>query len=389
VKTIKLAIAVDSLPPYRIHQHRVIAEIRGVHLSTIRLEESTQDRWKILVPEIINPIDYTKQKVTGLQGIVNGLKIVNWLREQKIDLVIVNGYAKAAYVSLIIGCYFTGIYCCVFGDSNIHCNKLSCIKAIAKKIVLSTLFKMVRMCLPCGLAGMQYLLTYGVKKEKISYFPYEPDCELIINLSDEYISEVSSRYLLPTERKRIVFCGRLISAKRPDIVIKCFSEIADKYFDWDLVIIGDGPLRYILESMVPAELKSRVRFLGFLGEQLEVSAIYRCSDILFHPADFEPWGLIIHEAIVAKMAVISSTVVGAAIDLIIDGENGYKCPPGNVQEFVIALEKVIFDLDSYKNASSKILNEWMAYNGSVPALKRILSNAGMSINGNFTKSPAI
>jgi glycosyltransferase involved in cell wall biosynthesis len=382
VKTIKLAIVVNSLPPYRIHQHTVIAKIPGIQLSTLILEENTLDRWELIAPEIINPVDYTKDKVNGLKGIVTGLKILNWLRKNKFNLIIVNGYTKSAYISLLIGCYFTGIYCCVFGDSNIHCNNLSCIKAMTKKVVLSILFKMVRMCLPCGLAGMQYLLTYGVEKEKISYFPYEPDCESILNLSDEYISIISSRYLLSLERKRIVFCGRLISQKRPDIVIKCFTEIADKYFNWDLVFIGDGPLRYILESMVPAELRPRVRFLGFLREQLEVNAIYRCSDILFHPADYEPWGLIIHEAIAAKLAVVSSEVVGAAIDLIKDGENGFKCPPGNVGSFVSALEKVISDLDSYKDASSKILNEWMTDNGSVPALKRILSNAGMSINGN-------
>jgi glycosyltransferase involved in cell wall biosynthesis len=379
---IHIAIIVNSLPPYRINQHLKIAGMNVVQLSTIRMEERTRNRWDPLVPAAVAPVDMTGKEVSGLRGFLTGVQVVRLMKQKKIDLVIVNGYAKLTYVTVLVGCRLTGIPCCLFGDSNVYGDTKTGLKAFAKKMVLSGLFKFPRICLPCGTAGKLYFVKYGVCKSKVSLFPYEPNCDAIISLPHNFIADVLNKYCLSSGRKRIVFSGRLIDKKRPDIALDAFFEIAEIFTDWDLVFVGDGILKKSLISKVPVHYGKRINFTGFLSDQNEVSAIYRASDILILPSDYEPWALVIHEAVAAGMAVVASDVVGAAIDLVEEGKNGFRCPVGDVLAFSEALEKCITNIEEFKEASLKINEAWMRSNSTVPSVRRLLTKLGLSTDEN-------
>ena len=379
---IHVAIVVNSLPPYRIHQHLKIAGMSDVRLSTIRLEETTRDRWDPVVPDDINSVDMTNKAVNGILGVLTGLQLVRWIRKHQVDVVIVNGYALEAYRTLQVACFLIGIPCCLWGDSNIHGDLNTGLKSVIKSRVLKWYLKTAKLCLPCGSAGTDYFRKYEVPSDKLHVFSLEPDCESIISLSGKDIKLTLSRFTMRLKRRRIVFSGRFIEKKHPEIALKCFCEIAHKYSDWDFVLVGDGPLKKELMHQVPADLRGRVFFTGFLTEQKQVSAIYRASDVLLHPADYEPWALVIHEAVAAGMAIVASEVVGAAIDLVEDGRNGFRCPVGNISSFVEALEKCIFNIEEFKAASIKINYDWLKANGTVPSLRRLIAKLGLYTDEN-------
>ena len=65
-------------------------------------------------------------------------------------------------------------------------------------------------------------------------------------------------------------------------------------------MVGDGVLRADLERLVAdLAISDRVKFLGFMDDQKTISAIYRASDVLVLPSDYEPWALVINEAAAA------------------------------------------------------------------------------------------
>ncbi len=68
-----------------------------------------------------------------------------------------------------------------------------------------------------------------------------------------------------------------------------------------------------------------------------IRALYRCSDILLHPARSEAWGVVIQEAVASGMAVIASDRTGAAADLVHHGENGFIVSPDDVPATANAL----------------------------------------------------
>jgi glycosyltransferase involved in cell wall biosynthesis len=106
-----------------------------------------------------------------------------------------------------------------------------------------------------------------------------------------------------------------------------------------------------------------------------VSAIYRASDVLALPSDFEPWALVLNEAAAAEMAIVSSDVVGAAAELVRDGFNGRLFPPGNLAKMTDALLDVTAPetIDPMKRASAEVLQDWRNRADPVHGLKKALA----------------
>ena len=65
--------------------------------------------------------------------------------------------------------------------------------------------------------------------------------------------------------------------------------------------------------------------------------------MLVLPSVFEPWGLVINEAMNAGRAVVVSDQVGCGPDLVRSGENGYVFPAGDIAGLRQALVNLLGD----------------------------------------------
>ena len=83
-----------------------------------------------------------------------------------------------------------------------------------------------------------------------------------------------------------------------------------------------------------------MRFLGFRN-QSELPALYDLCDLFVLPSRFEPWGLVVNEVMNASRPVLVSDHVGAAPDLVTDGENGFVYPSGDVAALTSRLSQVL------------------------------------------------
>ncbi len=118
--------------------------------------------------------------------------------------------------------------------------------------------------------------------------------------------------------KVILFVGRMIEQKGPDILLDCFKLLND--ISTKLVFIGEGPLLEILENQVKNSLfQNRVHFLGkLLGSSL--LKWYKRADVFVLPSRFEPFGAVVNEALIFGCYVIVSDVVGSSC--LVNKENG-------------------------------------------------------------------
>src|SRR5208283_2027572 len=99
-----------------------------------------------------------------------------------------------------------------------------------------------------------------------------------------------------------------------------------------LVFAGEGPLRSELESRAESlGLKVQTHFLGFIN-QSGLPSVYRGSDLLVLPSDYEPFGVVVNEAMLCGCPAIVSDRVGAGGDLISAGQTGHVFPCGNVDD---------------------------------------------------------
>lgn len=112
--------------------------------------------------------------------------------------------------------------------------------------------------------------------------------------------------------------------KGQDILIKALKECKNKGLKFKCNFVG-GVCDYSKESF--EYLKILVKDLdlekeiAFLGNRLDISALLSESDLFILPSRYEGLGLVILEAMAAKVPVIASNIDGPA-ELITHGENG-------------------------------------------------------------------
>jgi len=294
-------------------------------------------------------------------------------------LAVVFGYNDAARLRIVRWCKRNGVPVFVFGDSNIRGDLVSGIKGFAKRQVVSRVIRNCSGVMPCGTLGQAFFEKYGARPDQVYFFPYEPDYDLVAQIDAAAIAAVQQRLGLDPARRRVVFSGRLVPIKRVDLLIDAFIAVASDRPEWDLLIIGDGPERAALEARVPAALKFRVTWAGFIDDAKKVATLYRGSDVLVLPSDFEPWAVVINEAAAAGLAIVASDVVGAAAELVRDGVNGHVFPAGDAAALRGALLNVTSAdrIEAMKAASSAVLADWRRRGDPIAGLRRALEHSGI------------
>ncbi len=383
-----VAIIANVNAPYRLHQHlRVAREMREVALWSLFTHDQSEQPWDVAMLDEIRPVHFGKNEPVTRQDRVasaprewaRGGRIIRFLRARGVRAVVVNGYNDAGRLRVVRWCRRHGVPAFLWTDSNIHSDRAAGLKRTIKKILVGRVLSWFTGYLPCGTLGAAYFRRYGADPSRIWFFPVEPDYDLIASLTPERVREAMARLGLDPTRKRVVQCGRLVRVKRPDLAIDAFARVARERPEWDLLMIGDGPLRASLEARVPADLRPRVIFAGFLRRQEDVSAVYRASQVLLLPSEYEPWALVVNEAAAAGMAIVSSDVVGASAELVRDGVNGRIVRAGDLEGLTGALREVTSPgvTERMRAASGPILAEWRRRGDLVQGLRAALKYAGV------------
>lgn len=143
----------------------------------------------------------------------------------------------------------------------------------------------------------------------------------------QYYVNLNQLHSIERSRKKksdkIIFgyCGQFIPRKGLHILFKQLDKIVS-YDNWLLFIAGEGPQRKMLEEILPNEVQSRVKFLGFLNRS-QLRDFLKNIDCLIFPSLFDGWGMVILESLCAGVPVLSGFNVGAARHYINDGQNGW------------------------------------------------------------------
>ena len=69
--------------------------------------------------------------------------------------------------------------------------------------------------------------------------------------------------------------------------------------------------------------------------------MYRASDVFVLPSEYEPFGVVVNEAMLSGCAVIVSDQVGARLDLVRNGETGFVFPMGNLDVLAALLGELL------------------------------------------------
>ncbi len=136
-----------------------------------------------------------------------------------------------------------------------------------------------------------------------------------------------------------------------------------------------------IENRIPDTLRNRVSWTGFIDDPADLAALYQSTEVLAIPSDYEPWGVVVTEAVAAGLAVVASSVVGAAADVVQDGVNGRIFRKGDGKHLAECLLDITDEanIGRMRAGSRKMLARWRAASDPVRGLRMALACAGLPI----------
>jgi len=145
--------------------------------------------------------------------------------------------------------------------------------------------------------------------------------------------------------------GRLAPEKGFDVLIRAFARSAAELPDWGLVILGEGPERAVLESIV-AELglESRVCLPGVVDDPF---ATLRRADLFVLSSRSESFGNALVEAMACGLPVVATRCWARSPGLVRDGVDGLLVPPDDVDALAPPMAELMRDEARRKQMASE------------------------------------
>jgi glycosyltransferase involved in cell wall biosynthesis len=146
---------------------------------------------------------------------------------------------------------------------------------------------------------------------------------------------------LKTGRRYFCTCARLEPLKRIDQLIEAFASICGQLPDWDLVILGDGPLRTVLELQVSTlGLGTRIHFVGWVGNPAQW---YERTDLFVFSSHSEGFGMVLAEAMAFGLPCVTYDCDAGPADIVRDGVDGTVVAVGDVTALADRMHALALD----------------------------------------------
>lgn len=189
----------------------------------------------------------------------------------------------------------------------------------------------------------------GVDHEK-----YNPE-----NMNDEEVRKLREYYNIKDEEQMILFIGRLVGVKGVDRLIMSMPHVLQKNPNAKLVIVGLGDLQEYLENLVKTmKLQDSVKFrFEFIPEEERILH-YAACDVAVFPSLYEPFGIVVLEAMSMKRPVVVGAAGISGMREIVtpcgEEQTGYHVNPRNPSDIAWGITSAL------ENPEKK---EWLGRNG--------------------------
>jgi glycosyltransferase involved in cell wall biosynthesis len=137
----------------------------------------------------------------------------------------------------------------------------------------------------------------------------------------------------------VLSVSRLVPEKAHDVLVRAVAAADDPRLL--LVLVGDGPERDRLRALAD-ELGARLVLTGDRPWERVVEA-YAAADVFALLSEREPWAVVVNEAAACGLPLLLTDRVGAAHDLLQDGENGVLVAAGDIEGAAAALRRLAAD----------------------------------------------
>lgn len=203
-------------------------------------------------------------------------------------------------------------------------------KQARKKIITSADY-----CIGASTKAVEKLLAWGA--------PADRTAKALLTYSFTINRKTES------EQGRLLYVGSMVKRKGLDLLIQAMPFINEHV---SLRIVGNGTEeeQHQLQQLAESEgVSSRIQFCGYRsGEALQKE--YEKAQVFVFPTREDCFGLVLLEAAVNGLPIVSSIYADGAYDIIVPGVNGELADPENPKAFAEAVNQVLQQKNYYEHA---------------------------------------
>jgi len=278
------------------------------------------------------------------------------LEQANPDVVAVNGWNNFGSLIAARCCVRRGIPMVVMSESARQDEPRTWWKEMMKRRIVD----LYSAALVGGQLHVDYLAELGMPRERVftGYDVVDNDyfAQRALEIRNSKL-EIREKYGLP--ENYFLASARFIEKKNLPRLIRAYAEYRQRSSGdapWELVLLGDGPLRETLNSQLSTlNLHAYVHLPGFRPYG-ELPVYYALAKALVHPSTTEQWGLVVNEAVASGLPVIVSNRCGCVPELVQD--NGFTFDATDEHELASRLLEMAslsyHDLKQFGEASSRI-----------------------------------
>jgi glycosyltransferase involved in cell wall biosynthesis len=171
-----------------------------------------------------------------------------------------------------------------------------------------------------------------ISPKKVFCIPYGTD--FFPSLSPERKAVARANLSLPQNSIIVGSAGRLTRQKGYENLLQALPGLIARCPNLLCIIAGDGEsMSALREKTAALNISGHVRFLGW---QKNISPVLDALDIFVLPSLWEPFGLVLVEAMAHGKPVVA-TAVNAIPEIVENGRTGILVEPGNTQALADAL----------------------------------------------------
>ena len=375
----RTALLFDNIGPY--HCARLEAVVDACELLAIELGKASDDySWPPVDSQrfrrvTLNPLGESSK----LAGTVLRERLGRSLRRFDPDVVFLPGWSCRGAIFAMHWCIHNRKRIVVMSESTFLDAKRKPLNEFVKRRLL----RLVAASLAGGTRQKDYLINLGLEPERVALgydavdnWHFETGAANVRTAENEEckeypgrISEVRRRHQLP--RHYFLASARFIEKKNLPRLIEAYARyrsLAQSSAEtsargiWDLILLGDGPLRSALSLQLGTlGLLDCVHLPGF-QQYDDLPAFYGLAEAFVHASTTEQWGLVVNEAMASGLPVIVSNRCGCVSDLVREGYNGFVFDPNDVEQLArLMLHVSEMDREERRrmgDASRRIIADW-------------------------------
>jgi len=309
----------------RIPYYEKIAATEGVELAVY----STDPEKKYLDR-------YQANKNTHAEYILDKGRILEFLQQWKWDCLIAGGYSNPAHMLTYVYSKIRRIPLVLQTETFALNNWISKIGFPAIRLFIRTADAIAA----AGTAAKKFQIQCGAAPEDVFIARYVIDNETFCSYLEQTDLNALAEDLNVDDKQVVLFVGKLIPDRGPMTLMRAYGQLAARCDDVALIVVGTGPLEEEMRSYAKKQGLSNVKFVGYV-DYPKLASYYGISDVFAFPARYITWGLVLNEAMALGLPVVAFRGVGAAADLVIDGENGFIVEHGDERALCDALIKIL------------------------------------------------